>query len=309
MTTLIAQDMMHKIRRIEIRTRHLVEDLFAGSYLSVFKGRGIEFDEVRPYQPGDDVRAIDWNVTARTGELYVKRFVEERELTLMLVVDASASQDFGTRGRFKREAAVEVAATLAFAAVANNDKVGLLVFTDRVELLIPPRKGRKHVLRLIRDVLTFEPKGHATDVKLALDRVNQVMKRRGIVLLISDFLDDPESYRKALAIAGSRHDLIAIDLHDPLESRIDAIGLMMLEDAETGDLVEVDTTDRAWRAAFRAHLQQIEAAKQRAFSAAKVDRVLLATPDDTASALARFFQGRMRRMATRHGLRTRIHGE
>src|SRR5512134_2525520 len=247
-----SNDLMNKIRRIEIRTRHKVEDLFAGSYLSVFKGRGIEFDEVRPYQSGDDVRSVDWNVTARMGELYVKRFIEERELTVLLMVDVSGSQDFGSVGRFKREAVAEMAALLAFAASRNNDKVGLLLFTDRVERYFTPRKGRRHILRLVRELLTFQPVGRGTDLKAALDYSNKMLKRRGIVFLLSDFQADPQTYRKALNVAGRRHDLVAINLRDPLERNIAPVGLMVLEDAETGELIEVDTADLAWRKAFTA---------------------------------------------------------
>lgn len=290
-------ELMKKIRRIEIRTKHLVEDLFAGSYLSVFKGRGIEFDEVRPYQPGDDVRSVDWNVTARTGELYVKRFVEERELTMLIVMDASASQDFGTVGEFKREAAAEMAALLAFAANSNNDKVGLLIFTDRIEKFIPPRKGRKHILRIVRELLTFEPRGRGTDLKLALDYVNQMMKRRGIVLVLSDFQTEPETFRKALNVAASRHDVIAVDLRDRMESEIEPVGLIVFEDAETGELIEVDTSDAAWRAAFTANQEEMADAKKRVLNGAKVDRIFVTTTDDHVGALTRFFQNRMRRLA------------
>lgn len=242
-TTMTTIDLMKKIRRLEIRTRHLVEDLFAGSYLSVFKGRGIEFDQVRKYEMGDDARSVDWNVTARMGELYVKRFVEERELTMLLAVDVSASNDFGTQGQFKRDAALEMTALLAFAAVRNNDKVGLLLFTDRVEKFIPPRKGRRHILRILRELLAFEPQGRGTDLGVALEYLNRAMKRRGIVVLVSDFQAEPESYRQALNIAGKRHDVIAIDLRDPMESEIANVGLLALQDAETGEIVEVDTAD------------------------------------------------------------------
>jgi uncharacterized protein (DUF58 family) len=293
----LSTELMNKIRRIEIRTRHKVDDLFAGSYLSVFKGRGIEFDEVRPYQAGDDVRTVDWNVTARMGELYVKRFIEERELTLLLMVDVSGSQDFGSVRQFKGEAVAEMAALLALAANRNNDKVGLLLFSDRVEKHIPPRKGRKHMLRLVRELLTFEPQGRGTDLKVALDYANQMLKRRGIVFLLSDFQADPESYRKALNVAGHRHDLIAIDLRDPLEQEIASVGLMVLEDAETGELLEVDTADLAWRKAFRDRQAQLDAAIKRVLNGAKVDRIALTTPDDHVGALIRFFQQRMKRMA------------
>jgi len=294
MTTL---ELMKKIRRIEIRTRHLVEDLFAGSYMSVFKGRGIEFDEVRPYQMGDDVRSVDWNVTARMGELYVKRFVEERELTMLLVVDASASNDFGTQNQFKRDAAIEMAAMLAFAAVRNNDKVGLLLFTDRVEKFIPPRKGRRHILRILRELLAFEPQSRGTDVRVALDYVNRMLKRRGILVLVSDFQADPESYRKPLNIAGRKHDVIAIDLRDPMESEIAPVGLLTLQDAETGEMVEVDTSDFVWRASFAERMTEYEAARKRVWNGAHVERLTIETPDDHIAALTRFFRGRMKRMA------------
>lgn len=296
-TTMTTIELMKKIRRIEIRTRHLVEDLFAGSYLSVFKGRGIEFDQVRKYEPGDDVRSVDWNVTARMGELYVKRFVEERELTMLLVVDASASNDFGTQGQFKRDAAIEMTAMLAFAAVRNNDKVGLLLFTDRVEKFIPPRKGRRHILRILRELLAFEPRGRGTDVGAALEYMNRTIKRRGIVVLVSDFQADPESYRKALNIAGKKHDVIAIDLRDPMESEIASVGLLALQDAETGEIVEVDTSDKAWREAFAKRLNEYETAKKRVWNGAHVERIVLETPDDHIGALTRFFRGRMKRMA------------
>ena len=295
--TSTGNDLMNQIRRIEIRTRHKVEDLFAGSYLSVFKGRGIEFDEVRPYQSGDDVRAVDWNVTARMGELYVKRFIEERELTVLLMVDVSGSQDFGSVGRFKREAVAEMAALLAFSASRNNDKVGLLLFTDRVEKYFPPRKGRRHILRLVRELLTFQPAGRGTDLKAALDYSNRMLKRRGIVFLLSDFQADPQTYRKALNIAGRRHDLVAIDLRDPLEKNIAPVGLMVLEDAETGELTEVDTADPAWRKTFNARQEQMDAAIRQVLNGAKVDRIDLATADDFVNALTRFFQNRMRRLA------------
>ena len=292
-----SNDLINQIRRIEIRTRHKVDDLFAGSYLSVFKGRGIEFDEVRPYQSGDDVRAVDWNVTARMGELYVKRFIEERELTVLLMVDVSGSQDFGSVGRFKREAVAEMAALLVFAASRNNDKVGLLLFTDQVEKYFPPRKGRRHILRLVRELLTFQPAGRGTDLKAALDYANRMLKHRGIVFLLSDFQADPQTYRKALNVAGRRHDLVAIDLRDPLEKNIAPVGLMVLEDAETGELMEVDTADPAWRKTFSVRQKKMDAAIQQVLNGAKVDRIELATPDDFVNALIRFFQNRMRRLA------------
>jgi uncharacterized protein (DUF58 family) len=287
---------MKVIRRIEIRTRRLVNDSYAGEYHSIFKGRGIEFDEVRPYQVGDEIRSIDWNVTARTGEPYVKRYVEERELTVMLVVDASGSESFGSVKRFKRELAAEITAILSFAATTNNDRVGLLIFSDQIELFIPPRKGRRHVLRLIRELLAFEPQSRGTDIKMALDQVNRILKRRSIVFLISDLMVNPESYRKELDVTNRRHDVIAIDMHDPLESSIQDVGLLTLEDPESGEIIWVDTGDRTWRSAYQQRAQLLEAEKSRLFKRASVDRIRIATDEDYTSPLSKFFQDRARRI-------------
>ena len=292
---MLPNELLQKIRHIDIRTRHLVNDIFGGEYHSVFKGQGMEFDEVRLYQTGDEVRSIDWNVTARMGQPYIKRYVEERELTVMLVVDASGSGDFGSVNRFKRELAAELAAVLSFAATTNNDNVGLLIFTDQMELFIPARKGRRHVLRLIRELLAFQPEGKGTDIKLALDTVNHVLKRRSIVVLVSDFLAEPESYRTTLNITARRHDLIAVDLHDPLESEVADIGLMRLEDSETGNMQWVDTSDRGWRNRFAAEALRQEARKAQMFLSAKVDSIQVSTPDDYVLALTRFFDQRGRR--------------
>lgn len=293
---MISTELIKKIRRIEIRTRRLVNDSYAGEYHSVFKGRGMEFDEVRPYQYGDEIRTIDWNVTARTGQPYVKRYVEERELTVMLVVDASASENFGSVNRFKREVAAELTAVLSFAATTNNDKVGLLIFTDQVELYIPPRKGRRHVLRVIRELLAFEPKNRGTDIKMALETVNQLLKRRSIIFLVSDFLAEAESYRQALAITNKRHDLVAVDLHDPLEKGIKNVGLIALEDPETGDIAWVDTGSRTWQKAYRQRLNEAEYNKQRAFLQASVDRIDIGTDEDYTIPLTSFFKERSRRI-------------
>ncbi len=294
---MITAELMQKIRRIEIRTRRLVNDSFAGEYQSIFKGRGMAFDEVRPYQYGDEIRTIDWNVTARTGETHVKRYVEERELTVMLLVDASASENFGSTNRFKRELAAELTAVLSFAATTNNDRVGLMIFTDEVELYIPPRKGRKHVLRLIRELLAFEPQGKGTDIKLALDRVNQILKRRGIVFLVSDFLAEPESYRRSLAVTNRRHDVIAVDLTDPLETAWSDVGLLALEDTETGDIVWADTGSAAWRQSFEQRVHKLELAKGKAFTQAQVDHIRIDTGADYTAPLTTFFQNRTRRLA------------
>jgi uncharacterized protein (DUF58 family) len=292
---MLTTELMKKIRQIEIHTRRLVNDSFAGEYHSVFKGQGIEFEEVRPYLPGDEIRTIDWNVTARMGSPYIKRYVEERELTVMLMVDASGSEDFGSTGRFKRELAAEMASVLSFTATSNKDKVGLMIFTDKVELYIPPRKGRQHVLRLIREMLAFEPESNGTDLKLALDTINQILKRRSIIFLVSDFLDDPKSYTKSLHMANRKHDVIAVDLHDPLEAGIANVGLLTLEDAESGELVWIDTSDPAWRRKFVTQKQQFEVAKKKALAQAGVDQVHIQTDQDYIKALTLFFQKRARR--------------
>lgn len=293
---MLTSDLMKKIRRIEIRTRRMVNDSFAGEYHSIFKGRGMEFDEVRPYQIGDEIRTIDWNVTARTGEPYVKRYVEERELTVMLVVDASASENFGSVDRFKRELAAELTAVLSFAATTNNDKVGLLIFTDQIELFIPPRKGRKHVLRLIRELLAFEPQSTGTNIKMALDKVNQILKRRSIIFLVSDFMADPDQYRRALSVTNRRHDVIAVDLIDPLDTVIGDVGLIALEDPETGDIVWADTSSRRWQNAYRQQMENLETDKTRVFRKASVDRIDIHTDEEYTAPLTRFFKERAKRI-------------
>ena len=293
---MLTPELIKKIRRIEIRTRRLVNDSFAGEYHAIFKGRGMEFDEVRPYQPGDEVRTIDWNVTARTGDLFVKRYVEERELTVMLLVDASASGQFGTVNRFKREIAAELAAVLAFSAISNNDKVGLLVFSERVELYISPRKGRRHVLRLIRDLLAFEPQGQGTDLRLALNTINRVLKRRSIVFLISDFLVPPESFRSVLQVSNRRHDVIAVSLSDPREREWPRAGLVALEDAETGQMQWVDTSSRQWRESFSERVDELHQARERVFRKAQVDRINISTDAEYVTPLTVFFERRARRL-------------
>jgi uncharacterized protein (DUF58 family) len=292
---MLTPELIKKIRQIEIYTRRLVNDNFAGEYHAIFKGRGMEFDEVRPYSPGDEIRAIDWNVTARMGDPYVKRYIEERELTVMLVVDASGSGDFGSVHRFKRELAAELTAVLSFAATTNNDRVGLLIFTDRIELFIPPRKGRRHVLRLIRELLAFAPASTGTDIKLALDTINRLLKQRSIIFLVSDFLADVASYQRTLGVTNRRHDLVAVDLDDPLERKIADVGLLALEDTESGELVWVDTGSPAWRQAFRRQVTERAALKRRVFNRAQVDRISVTTEADYVTALASFFQRRAER--------------
>ena len=274
-------------------TRQLVEDGLAGEYHSVFKGRGMEFDEVRQYIPGDDVRTIDWNVTARTGEPYVKSYVEERELTVMLAVDVSRSGDFGTRNWFKRELAVELAAVMSIAATTNNDKVGLLLFTDRVELLVPPMKGRSHVLRMLRDLLAYEPVGTGTDIRLALDTTYVLLKRRSIVFLVSDFLADPGAYRQAMLVTNRRHDVVAFDISDPMEREIADVGIIALEDAESGHRRWVDTGDRQWRQDFSERVARLDAEKSNVLATAGVDHVRVGTERDYLAEVGGFFKNRL----------------
>src|SRR5215469_3573657 len=251
---MLPREIIRQIRRLQLRARRAVEDLLGGEYHSVFKGMGMAFEEVREYQPGDDIRTIDWNVTARMGHPFIKRFVEERELTVLLLIDGSASQQFGTRLQQKREVAAELAAVLAFSAITNNDKVGLVAFTDRVERFVPPRKGTRHVLRLIRDVLFFQPTQRGTCLREALDYLNRVLHRRAIVFLLSDFLD--RNYEQALKRTGKRHDLVAVPIRDPGEAELPAVGLLELEDAETGRQVVVDTSRAEVRAAFGRQARQ-----------------------------------------------------
>lgn len=294
---MLSQELVRKTRYIEILTRHLVNNTFAGRYHAVFKGHGIEFSEVRPYQEGDEVRMIDWNVSARTGSLYVKRHIEEKELTVMLVVDASASGEFGTFNRFKRELAAELASVLSLAATTSNDKVGLLMFTDIVELLIPPRKGRRHLTRLIRDMLSFQPNNKGTNIGVALETIARVLKRRSIVFLISDFIDDSKAYYKPLYLTNRRHDVVAIDLQDPMESEIPDIGIMALEDVELEELTWLDSSDASWRANFIQQQQLFEENKRQALLSAGVDRIQVKTNHEYMSELLLFFQKRSRRLA------------
>jgi uncharacterized protein (DUF58 family) len=243
-----AEEILRKIRGLEIKTRALVETAFAGDYHSVFKGRGMNFEDVREYQPGDEIRAIDWNVTARLGAPFVKKFTEERELTVMLIVDVSASGNFGSTTQSKRELAAEVACLLAFSAIRNNDKVGLLLFSDRLELFIAPKKGRSHTLRIIREILFFEPTGRGTDAAAALQHFNKIITRRAVVFLISDFQVGDSS--RELAVTAKRHDLIAVRIQDERERVLPNIGIVTLEDAETGEQIEINTADRNVRSRF-----------------------------------------------------------
>jgi uncharacterized protein (DUF58 family) len=273
-------EILKKIRTLEIRTRGLVETAFAGDYHSVFKGRGMNFEDVRTYQPGDEIRAIDWNVTAR-----------------MLIVDVSASGNFGSTTQSKRELAAEVACLLAFSAIRNNDKVGLLLFTDRVELFIPPKKGRSHTLRIIREILFFEPEGRRTDPALALDYLNKVVTRRAVVFFISDF--QAPDFSKALAVTGRRHDFIALRIEDEREKVFPNIGLITLEDAETGEQIELNTSHRSTRTGLSETVQRHDAEISRVLRRNNIDSVTLRTGEDYLPALRAFFKQRERRMAVR----------
>jgi uncharacterized protein (DUF58 family) len=290
---MLSREQLRAVRKIQIRTSHMVSDLFAGQYQSVFKGRGMEFAEVRQYQPGDDIRTIDWNVTARTGIVHTKRFAEERELTVMLLVDASASTVFGSGTQLKSALAAELAAVFAFSAITNNDKVGLLIFTDRIELAVPPRKGTRHVLRVIREVLSIKPKGRGTDIPAALEYLAQTAKRRCVVFVLSDFLG-PEC-KAALRIAKRRHDVIGVVLDDPREFELPAVGLVELEEAETGDRYVVDTGDPKVRAAFAKEAAAARVERERLLRSADVDAVTIRTDRPYTEALLRFFRMRERR--------------
>ncbi len=290
---MIPQEILKKIRRIEIRTRRLVADVFSGEYHSVFKGRGIEFTEVREYLPGDDIRSIDWNVTARTGHPYVKKFEEERELSIMFVVDASGSGAFGSVKRFKAELAAEMCAVLAFSATRNNDRVGLVMFSDRIEKVVPPQKGRRHVLRVVRELLYSEPEGTGTDIPMALDYLANIVRRHAIVFLVSDF--QTGGFDRALAVANRRYDLIAIDVSDPRERELPRVGLVELEDAETGERVVVDTGDRRFVERFAREIERERAEKERTFRRLGVDRIAVSTDKPYVEPLERFFRMRARR--------------
>ncbi len=296
-----AREILKKIRRLELKTRGLVAATFSGQYRSVFKGRGMNFEDVRQYQPGDEVRSIDWNVTAKFGEVhgdaYVKKFTEERELTVMLVVDVSASGEFGSVELSKRELAAEVACLFAFSAIRNNDKVGLILFSDHVELFIAPKKGRVHTLRLIREILFFEPKGRGTDPGDALDYLNRVLHRRSVVFLISDF--QAPDFSKQLSVTGRRHDLIAIPIVDPREEELPDVGRVTLEDAETGEQVEINTSDRRTRLGYLKAVEQRTADRLRDFRRKRIDAISLKTDQDYVPALRTFFKTRERRLQVR----------
>ena len=298
-------EMLKKVRQIEIRTNRQVSENLAGAYRSVFKGRGMDFEEAREYQPGDEIRSIDCNVTARTGKAHVKKYREERELTMMLAVDLSASGQFGSGDSSKREIAAEIASTLAFSAARNNDKVGLVLFTEDAEHIIPPRKGRRHILRLIRDILAFEPQHRGTNIARALEEVNRILKRRAIVVLVSDFLQgpdgkipDPEGKSevfKALDITNRRHDLVCFEIVDPRETVLPALGVLTLEDSETGEIVSLDTSSAAVRKTYAEINARRLADFKRALARSKIDLLEIRTDKPFITPLRKFFERRAKR--------------
>ena len=289
------RDVLRRVRRLEIRTRRLVDESLAGSYHSVFKGRGVEFAEVREYEPGDDVRTIDWNVSAKMGHPFVKKFTEERELTVMLVVDASASGRFGSAPSTKLETAAEIAALLAFSAIRNNDRVGLLLFTDRVERFVPPRKGRQHGLRVLRELMAFETVGTGTDIRGALEVLRRVVTKRAVVFLISDFQAD--GYDKTLRVVNLKHDLVAIAISDPRESQLPDVGLVAMRDAETGRPTVIDTGHTGVRRLFAARWEQACARTRALLKQSGTEILELSTGADYDRALLVFFRERARRAA------------
>ncbi len=291
---MLPADVFRQIRRLQLRARRAVATLLGGEYHSAFKGTGLAFDEVREYQPGDDVRGIDWNVTARMGAPYLKRYVEERELTILLAVDVSASGRFGTGERTKRAVVAEIAALVAFCAVNNNDRVGLLAFTDRVERYVPPNKGTRHVLRLLRDILYFEPEHKGTNLSAAFEHLNKALRRRAIVFFLSDFLTD-DAYEDAFRRTARKHDLVAVRVSDAREESWPDAGLVRLEDAETGKQHLIDTGSRRFREAFAARAAERRAAFTKRTRAAQVDLVEAGTDGSHFDALVKFFRLRERR--------------
>ena len=296
-----AKAILNRMRQLEIRTRRLVNNTLAGEYHSVFKGRGMDFDEVREYVPGDEVRTIDWNVTARAGRPFVKKFTEERELTILLLVDVSASGNFGSATQSKRELAAELASVLAFSAIRNSDKVGLILYTDRIEQYIPPKKGRRHVLRVVREILFHQPRGRGTDTVKALDFANHILRRRAIAFLISDFQSsgDPDQaladLRRAMRQTNRRHDLVALHIEDGREKSLPDVGMLAIEDAETGEVVELDTANPEVRSRFAQGANDRTQRLVRGFRAEAIDTLELDTATPYLPALQHFFKTRERR--------------
>lgn len=290
---MIPKEILKKVKRLEITTRGMVNDVFSGEYHSVFKGRGMEFSEVREYQVGDDIRTIDWNVTARAGSPFVKVFEEERELTVMLLVDASRSGEFGTADRMKGEIAVEICALLAFSAIKNNDKVGLIIFTDKIEKFVPPRKGKSHVLRVLRELLYFKPEDVHTDIGGALEYFSHVIRRRSVVFLVSDFIST--DFEKPMRIVSRKHDLVAINILDPRELELPDVGFIELEDAETGEQLLLDTGDPELRQLFTRNNSEALNVRDKLFKSMNVDAISIRTDRSYFEPLMKFFRTRAKR--------------
>jgi len=291
---MIPEELIKRIKQIQIYSSRAVNASFAGQYESVFKGRGMQFDEVREYMPGDDIRTIDWNVTARTGKPYIKRFVEEREMTVLFAVDLSASGEFGTVSKLKNELAGEFCAVLAFAAAKNNDKVGLLIFTDRIELYIPPKKGSRHILRLIRELLSFRMPKRRTNIPLALDYVAKVIRKRATVFLVSDFIET--DFKKPLGLLNKRHDVIAVPVRDRVEIAMPSLGLIELQDAETGQIMLVDTSSQRFRSRYGGHSARRFDELRSLLRSVNVDLIPIATDKPYINDLIQFFHMRHRRL-------------
>jgi uncharacterized protein (DUF58 family) len=301
------REILKKVRTIEIKTRRLISESMMGAYQSAFKGQGIDFEEVREYMPGDDVRSIDWNVTAKMDKPFIKRYREERELSIVLAVDLSASNSFGSTEKSKRELAAELGAVLAFSATRNNDKIGLLLFTDKVEKYIPPNKGRQHVLRVIRDILFYKPEEKGTDIVGALGYLNRLQKRKAVVFLLSDFITEESlawirpststkgDLMKSLTLTNQRHDLICVDISDPRETELPNVGIVTLEDAETGELVEIDTGNRKLRQLYTYQNQKRLERMERGFRQSGVDRISISTDEHYINSLRSFFERREHR--------------
>jgi len=290
---MIPREILKKVRHIEIRIGRLVNDVFAGQYESIFKGRGMEFHEVREYVPGDDIRSIDWNVTARTGHPFVKKFVEERELTVLVMADISGSGYFGTKNKMKKEIMAELGALLAFSAIKNNDKVGLLLFTDRVEKFVPPKKGRPHVLRVIRELLYYKPEGRKTNINAALEYLGKVLKKRAVIFLLSDFMDS--DYGRLLRILNKRHDIIGISISDPRETHLPDIGLMGFEDRETGEFIYLDTSDDYLKNELVKRRTSFTESRKSLFRSMGLDSIDISTDKSYIEPLMLFFKMRARR--------------
>jgi uncharacterized protein (DUF58 family) len=291
---MLPKEVLKKIRRIEITTSKLATDFLSGQYESVFKGRGIEFDEVRDYQPGDEIRTIDWNVTARMGMPFVKKFVEERQLTVMLLLDASSSSSFGTTKRFKKELAAEVCAVLAFSAIQNNDRVGLIIFTDRIEKFVPPRKGLHHVLRVVREALYFHPKGKGTDIAGALRYLDNVVTRRAVTFVMSDFF--AKEFKKPLSIANKKHDIVAITITDPRETELPNAGIIELIDAESGKPYLIDTSSAKVRRSYADKSGRLREERKKVFGSVGVDHIDISTDRSYVEEFIKFFRMRKRRI-------------